>query len=226
MEALKKFLENYELTIAIGIMNGILKRMLPRPLYFLLACGLLAVCSCQAAFDSFLVFGTAGNVGAVTGESQDAFFHTLGAVQISEFGFSAENLINQINSPGGAAGKAKFNVLTIKKTVDATSPKLFTTLSKGLHFDTVTLYIRKAGAAVPNSPNSYLVFTFRTVFVTSINWSGANADNIPTESVTFECGAMQIGYSIQKPDGSLAPPSTGAWNVVNNSTNLDVAISN
>ena len=63
------------------------------------------------AFDAFLVVKDAGKAVKVKGETQDAFFKNLGAFEISEFSFGAENTLNITSATGGAgAGKATFKV--------------------------------------------------------------------------------------------------------------------
>jgi type VI secretion system secreted protein Hcp len=100
---------------------------------------------------------------------------------------------------------------------------LFAGLGKGGHFETVTLYIRKSGGSInTSSAEPYLVYTFKMVYVTSMDWSGSAGDDAPTETVTFAFGALQIAYTPQAKSGSgpATKPILGTWNVVKNNDSL------
>jgi type VI secretion system secreted protein Hcp len=201
-----------------------MKTKLRYQLFLLLAVSLFSVSSGQAAFDAFLVFtNVANSTPVVKGESQDQYFGPLNGIEISEFSFGIQNPVSIGSATTGAgAGKATFGTLTIKKTVDSASPSLFSALGTGGHFNTVTLFIRKAGGSAGSSGAGYLKYTFKLVFVSSINWSGSSGDDVPTETVTFAYGAMQIAYQKQTPDGKLAAPVIQTWNQLSNSDAFDV----
>jgi type VI secretion system secreted protein Hcp len=184
------------------------------------------------ACDNFLIFGpyTAGGtitpdtvtiVGGklnVSGETQDKDF--TNALEIKEFSFGVENptTIGSM-SAGAGAGKAKFNEFNVKKAVDIASPQLFLAAGLGCHFPTVNLVVRKAGGVkVP-----YLVYQFKMVFVTKVEWSGGAGEEAPDEDVTFVYGAMQISYQKQNSTGQpIGSPSQCAWSQVTNQPTLAV----
>ncbi|MGH7742834.1 MAG: type VI secretion system tube protein Hcp, partial [Candidatus Eiseniibacteriota bacterium] len=64
----------------------------------------------------------------------------------------------------------------------------------GAHYKTVVISMRKAGGDANAKP--YLQYTFATVFVTRVNWTGAG-DEGPTESITFTYGALEVQYTKQ-----------------------------
>ncbi|MCA1686703.1 MAG: type VI secretion system tube protein Hcp [Planctomycetia bacterium] len=184
------------------------------------------------ACDNFLIFGpyTKGSTPApdkvntitgpleVVGETQDKDFKN--ALEIKEFSFGVENptTIGSM-SAGAGAGRAKFNEFTVKKGVDIASPPLFLAAGLGCHFPTVSLVVRKAGGVkVP-----YLVYTFKMVFVTKVEWSGGGGEEAPDEDVTFVYGAMEIQYTQQDSTGAEKGTSKCQWSQVVNQSSLDVA---
>ena len=63
----------------------------------------------------------------------------------------------------------------------------------------------------------YLVFTFKTVAVKSVDWSGQSGSDRPEEQVVFEYGSLGIAYTKQLPDGSpVGSPITTGWDMVRN----------
>src|SRR4051812_39363545 len=98
------------------------------------------------AFDAFLVIKDSGTAVKATGETQDKFFKELGAFEISEFSFGAENTLNIGSATSGAgAGKATFKEFTVKKQTDSASGKLLILLGTGGHYKKVQLFIKKSG---------------------------------------------------------------------------------
>ena len=169
------------------------------------------------AFDAFLLFKEPGTAAyPLKGETQDAGF--TNAFEISEFSFGAENTINISSATTGAgAGKATFKEFTVKKMVDNASPKLLVTLGMGGHYKKVQLFLRKAGAEKGKTGAAYLTFAFGMVAVKSLEWSGSSGDDVPTETVIFEYGELQVGYKPQKEDGSLGALEAGSWSKIYNS---------
>jgi len=175
------------------------------------------------AFDSFLMFtaqgGGSGSAVNIVGESQDSIYK--GCFEIKEFTFGAENTLNITSATGGAgAGKATFKEFKVKKQTDTATPYLLQTLGLGGHYDVVQLFIRKSGAAAATglSGQAYIVFPFGMVAVKSLEWAGAEGDDVPTEDVVFEFGELVVSYYPQLPTGMLdAKPRTGSWSKLTNS---------
>ena len=141
---------------------------------------------------------------------------SLCVFEIKDFSFGVENPTTIGSATGGAgAGKVKFNEFTIKKTTDSASPAFFKNSATGTHYNTVTLEMRKAGGDPQSSGQTFLKYTFGTVFTTKIDWSGPG-DEGPEESITFVYGKLSVEYKPQKPDGTLGAPITGCYDVVRN----------
>ena len=168
------------------------------------------------AFDVFMIVRDAQGRQAPNlpvGESLDQTYK--GAMELSEFSLGAENTIAIGSTTTGAGtGKATFKEFTVKKAVDSASGVFFKTLATGAHFQNVTLYIRKAGGTVSGKP--YLIYSFGTVVVSSIEWSGSSGDDLPTETITFAYGQLQISYAQQTATGTLMAPKMESWDRVAN----------
>jgi len=169
------------------------------------------------AFDAFLIFeAESGKAVALEGETQDKVFAAKKAMEISEFSFGVENTLSIGSASGGAgSGKATFKEFNIKKVTDTASPALFKTCVTGGHYKSVTLYIRKSGGATTGKP--YLTFRFGMAAVKSIEWAGSSGDDVPTETVLFEFGTIEIFYKKQNPDGTLMAWAPQGWSRIANS---------
>jgi type VI secretion system secreted protein Hcp len=179
---------------------------------------LLTAGTSQAAFTSFLVFKSSSPTPKTEGESQDQTFEK--AIELRSFSFGVDNPSTLGSASGGAGtGKATFVELNIDKTIDSASPSLFRVCAAGQHYDTVTLSLRQSSST---GGVVFAVFTFKLVFVKSVNWSGSSGDDTPAETVKLVYGAMQVSYRKQNSDGTLAQPVLGTWNQVNNSSDFTV----
>jgi type VI secretion system secreted protein Hcp len=179
------------------------------------------------AVDTFLVIPSAA-IGMnapplVSDPIQDAYFsQTYGkpgaaVVQLRSFSLSAENPTTVGSATSGAGmGKAKFNELTIEKAVDRLSPTLFVLSASGAHFPTVQIFIRKAGGGGPQPGKPYLGYEFSMVFVTKLQWSGDEGDDVPVEQVSFAYGSLSLGYYPQQPDGSFGKVTKLGWSQMTN----------
>lgn len=166
------------------------------------------------AVDAYLNFTTYDGT-SLTSESQNTVHP--GWLEVSDYSFDIEQVLNiGSQSSGAGAGKVTFNPFSITKKVDNLSPVLYQMCCAGKPFQTVVLALRKSGGADSSvsAGKDYLVYMFKLVAVRTVSWS--QGDEGPVETVTFEYGALDISYSIQNPDGSLAAPIFAGWNRVKN----------
>lgn len=176
------------------------------------------------AFDAFLIFGDPGP-GAVKieGETQDKEMKDKKAFEIEEFEFGVENTLNIGSKSGGAgAGKVQFKEFSVTKTTDKGSAGLFRTCCSGGHYNDVELVLRRSGGDREKSGTPFLKYKFKLVAVKDITWSGSDGDDVPSESLIFEFGAIQIEYTEQKTDGSKGGTDTQKWSRVTNSNAFEV----
>src|SRR6266496_157399 len=113
----------------------------------LLAALLASAVSSHAAFDAFLVFTPgSGTATGTDGVTTDPSFQSLGAIQLQSFSFGVQNVTSIGSGGADGTGKAQFVRFVLKKTVDQASPALFLAAAAGQYYETVQLFLRKAGA--------------------------------------------------------------------------------
>ena len=134
--------------------------------------------------------------------------------EIEDFSFDIEQTLNiGSQSTGAGAGKVTFNPFSITRKIDRSSPDFFQMACSGTAFKQVVLGLRKS-AGGQTAGKTYLVFNFKLVAVKTIAWS--YDDESPKETVTFEYGGLQVYYTPQNPDGSMAAAIGRGWNRVRN----------
>ena len=114
----------------------------------------------------------------VTGETNDEWFASRGAFEVSNFKFNltAEEATEGVKGPSGSsAGKAKFGSFTIDKVVDTATQPLYKGCCLGTIFPTIMLGVRRTGG----SHLLYLQYIFRYNQVTGITWEGASGQERP-----------------------------------------------
>lgn len=87
-------------------------------------------------------------------------------------------------------GAAQINDVSIAKTVDKASPKLFEACVNGVHFSSVILSVDRPSGS--NKP--YLEYKMTDVFVSSINHGGHGTD-FPVENITFNFQKLEMKYT-------------------------------
>ncbi|HEX8715818.1 MAG TPA: type VI secretion system tube protein Hcp [Gemmatimonadaceae bacterium] len=155
------------------------------------------------AFDAFL------KLDDLKGESLSK--HASGWIEIQSFSWGASNPTTIGHGAGGGSGKASVSGMNIMKRTDSTSPVLFQNCCSGTHFKKGTMTLFKAGG---KEPVEYLKYEFTEVFVDSVQWSGSSGgDDVPTESVSFAFGKVDMTYTPQKADGSKGTAVVASWDL-------------
>ncbi len=174
------------------------------------------------AFDAFLVFTTGPGQPILQGETQDAQFGPKHAVEIKSFSLGISNTINiGSQSSGAGAAKAQLHEFTVSKAIDKVSPTLLQLAGSGGHISQMDLYLRKADGGTKGGL-VFLQYTFKLVYVATIDWSGDEGDEVPKEDVTFKYGALEIQFTGQKTNGQKGSTTTGKWNQVTNNSSINV----
>lgn len=113
---------------------------------------------------------------------------------------------------------ATFSDLTVMKTLDKSSPKLFLACASGEHIPEVEL----AGVTTltPDRKDTrsadYYVITLKDVLVSSYQQSGASGDSMPVESISLNFAEIKVEYKPRNPDGTLGDSVTAEWNLKEN----------
>jgi type VI secretion system secreted protein Hcp len=156
----------------------------------------------RAASDYFL------EIDGIKGESSDQ--KHPGTVDIESFSWGATNKSSGAGG-GGGAGKVKFRDISIKKPVDAASPKLFLACATGQHLKKAVLYVRKAGGG---GGVEYLKITLTDVLVSSYNVSSQEPKGPgEVESVSFNFAKFEESYVPVNAAGQPGAPVTAGYDV-------------
>jgi len=84
-----------------------------------------------------------------------------GAIEINSFSFGASNPGTVGSGSGGGAGKVSLSDLTITKTVDSSSPKIFDNVLNSMVISSVVLKVYRGdgGGRGTGTPTEYLMIT-------------------------------------------------------------------
>jgi type VI secretion system secreted protein Hcp len=150
------------------------------------------------AIDSFLF------ITGITGSGPG------GSIDILSFSFGASNASTVGTGTGSSAGKVSLSDLTITKTVDASSPKLFDNLLNSMVISNVVLKVyRGAGAAGgTGTPTEYLMITLTNVIISSYTLNDGTSGSQspcppsddsgrPKESISFNFEKLAFQYMPQ-----------------------------
>lgn len=158
----------------------------------------------MAGWDAYMT------VEGITGESLREGHE--GEIELESFSFGGNNISSVGSGKGGGTGTVSLSEFSIMKKTDATSAELFQMMCDGEHFPTGKVTLYKSGGSA--GPLDYLVYEFEELYVSSINWSGADGpDPIPHETVSFAFGKVKITYSEQNKDGTKGGDHVGSWDV-------------
>jgi type VI secretion system Hcp family effector len=107
----------------------------------------------------------------------------------------------------GTKRASLLNEISVTKSIDKASPKLFVAAALGTIFPTVTLRIYQ-----PDPLFNYLTVTLTNALVSSITNGGESSDSDrPSETVQFAYASIDISYA--KPGGTPADTAQATWSV-------------
>lgn len=173
------------------------------------------------AYDAFLWFP--GSSPAIDGETTDDEMKPNKAIEIQAFSFGASNYVNIGSQSGGAgAGKADFSAVSVMKATDKATMELFANLCTGTHIPDAVIALRRSGVQ-GKSGSIFLQFSFKLVYVSSINWSGGSGNEICNESVSLDYGSIKIEYFAQGTDGKNTKAGEKMWSRIKNTAAFVVA---
>ena len=139
---------------------------------------------------------------------------------MSEYSFDIEQTLNiGSQSSGAGAGKITFNPFSITRKIDCATTRFFNMACSGQAFQNVGLAMRRSAGSAQYAGSVFVRFDFKLVAVKTVAW--AHDDEAPTETVTFEYGALVIRYAQQDASGKSLPTLVGGWNRVQNIGDID-----
>ncbi len=149
-------------------------------------------------------------IDGIPGESTDKS-HT-NEIDLESWSWGESNSGSSASGGGGGAGKVNMNDFSFSMKVCKASPKLFLNCANGAHIKSALLTCRKAGT----EQQEYLKITFSDLLISSYQTGGSTGAEVPSESITFNFGKIEVSYAPQKPDGKLDSPVVHNWSVKTN----------
>jgi type VI secretion system secreted protein Hcp len=138
-----------------------------------------------------------------------------GWIELHSWSFGATNHSASAHGSGMGTGKAEFAPITIQKTVDKASPKLFLNCCQGSHIKTASLQVKESTGG--KTTETYLQYDLEKVKVDSITWGGQGATpEKPSEQISLSFQKITVSYWPQKPDGTLGAKIPAGWDVSKN----------
>jgi type VI secretion system secreted protein Hcp len=134
-------------------------------------------------------------------------------IEVLSFSLGASNPSNVSAGQGSGAGKVEISSLSIQKSVDLASAKLFQKCCSGKHFDEGTLVVREAGG---DAPVEFWTMKMKQVYIDNIQWGAASGGGKPTESVSMSFAEVTFEYYSQTEKGAKGDKVSGGWNVKTN----------
>lgn len=143
-------------------------------------------------------------------------------LQVSSVQFDEEQTLNiGSQSSGAGAGKVSFNPLTITKSVDALTPKLYQFMCTGTPYKFVEILFVKPATDNNPAPVIYKVLLkLAAVKTQAVSSVASCANGCVAESVSFEYGGM-IQYTYKPQANGSSTPIPAGWNRVKNVEDTD-----
>lgn len=151
------------------------------------------------AIDFFL------KIDGIDGESQDSKHKN--EIELLSWSWGASQSGTSGYGGGAGAGRVSLQDLSFTKRTDKASPKLFLACCTGEHIKNALLTARKAG----KEQQEYYKLKMTDVLVSNYQTGGSGSDEIPMESISFNCAKVEIEYREQKPDGTLGGTVKAHW---------------
>lgn len=133
----------------------------------------------------------------------DVLSWSWGASQTGSFAFGG----------GGGAGKVSMQDLHFIKRYDKASPMLFLAAARGNHIKDAVLTLKKAGG---NAVVEYLNIKLEDLLISSVQWSGSDNNEFPTETVAINFAKISITYVEQDNKGTKGAPTKASFDLTKN----------
>jgi len=150
-------------------------------------------------------------IATVDGESLTKGYEK--AIDVMSVSMGASNPSGVGSGSGSGAGKVDISSISLQKSVDLASAKLFQQCCAGKHFDDATIVFREAGG---DSPVEYWTIKLKEVYIDSISWGASSGGGKPTESVSISFAQITFEYYSQDDKGAKKDKVSGGWSVKQN----------
>ena len=117
------------------------------------------------------------------------------------------------NAGGSSAERVNISPIQIAHLFDKASPKLYEACCKGSHIKEATIHLNRAGG----NKMLYGEIVLKQVLVSSVNVSGSQSTDFPTEQVTLSAGSYAWKYNQQdKQRGQSTGTISASWDLTLN----------
>src|SRR5258706_15896261 len=170
------------------------------------------------AFNAYLVFDTPSGI---KGESTSEIAKTVGAIEVTDYGFGVSMPVTTSRSDGGGAtvGRANFDVFTANKNIDTATTKLVEFCCKGTAVKRIVLHLYRAGeGSETTGVVKYAMIVFGSCVITKVAISGGG-EELPKESLDFNYRPCEYLYQETDHDTgkpTSAKPAKAGWSTVKN----------
>lgn len=169
---------------------------------------LLVAQHASASFDTFIKIGTIK--GEVTTKTHAQWIDGFSF----QYGISNTSTIGS-GSGGAGAGKAVASEVTLAKRLDSASPELFLACAMGTIVPEVKIELVKPDEF--STPKVFYRITLSDVIVSAVSNSGADGQDVVTESISLNYGKILIEYYPTDSKGGVSTtPITAGWDFVAN----------
>ena len=132
-----------------------------------------------------------------------------GLIEVLSWSWGMTQTGNAHIGTGAGAGKVDVQNLTFTKYIDTSSPNLIKLCCKGKHFDTATLYVRKAAS---DKPMEYLKIEMYDGLISAVNVGGSGSDERLVENVSLNFASFKYYYTPQtRAQRARRSPRRGTW---------------
>jgi type VI secretion system secreted protein Hcp len=138
-------------------------------------------------------------IGDIKGESIDDKHKDEIEVLSFSWGVTHDAAMGGGGGGGGGAAKASFHDLSFVHKIDKASPVLMQACATGVHMKEATITHRKAG----KGQHEFLIVKMNEVIITGVTHGGTSEGGPYSENVSMAFAKVDLGYTRQKPDGSL-----------------------
>lgn len=161
----------------------------------------------EAAVDYFL------EIDGIPGEASEASH--AGHIRIDGFAAKAfqKALVNAAGGQGGPA-LAIVKPVTVLKSLDSTSPKLFVACMTGLHIKKATIYADYSNEPGGGPQGSFLKIVLQDVQIASVDHGSiTDGTRAVDETVAFSFAKIEMRYRKVLPNGTLGPEVVAGFDV-------------
>ena len=166
------------------------------------------------AFDSFLIVRNPSGQTYRT-ETADSVFGRYNTLQVNSFSLGIRNNVS-IGGSGAGTGKAAFDQLVINKGNSPNSPNFIQACAQGILIPRLTLLLRKSGGTPTSLTSITTIYSFGTVYVTSVEDQGSSGEDVPSESITFAFGEFAYHQYTTLNSGAAGPAYKSSWSQIKN----------